>query len=295
MTERVFVFAYFTDNGQHGMRLATSRDGLHWKDIPGFEFVISPEKGLMRDPFLLLGPDDSFHLIWTTNWQSQDIGYASSADLVNWSDQRRLPVMADYPSTRNCWAPEMIFDEQANEYFIYWASTVPDFYPKNKGSSENDYDHRMWSITTKDFQTFSKPKVFFDPGFNVIDITLLKTPDQKIRLIGKDERLHPEKKNLFVCEAESFRGPFSTPSTPFTKSWVEGPATLQIGEWTYVYFDVYRKKRYEAKRTKDFKIWEDVSSQVTFPHGARHGSIITLPLTRFNTITPRPHENSPSN
>ncbi|MBC2605015.1 glycoside hydrolase family 43 protein [Pelagicoccus albus] len=287
MTNFVHLFAYFTHNGQHGMRLASSRDGLTWEDIPGTGYVIVPEEGLMRDPFLLRAIDKTYHLIWTTDWESKDIGYASSKDLVNWSPQRRIPVMAKHPSVRNCWAPEMVFDPKIKKYRIYWASTVPALYPEDSSSSESGYNHRMWSVTTTDFENISEPEVFFDPGFNVIDITLHQTPDGQIRLIGKDERLDPEKKDLFFCEAKSHGGPFSPPSDPFTDSWVEGPACLQIGEWTHVYYDVYREKRYEAKRTKNFKRWEDISDRLSFPKGARHGSMLTLSKTEFDHLFPK--------
>lgn len=284
MTEPVFLFAYFTGNGESGARIASSDDGLKWTDLPGAEFIIAPERGLMRDPFLSLGPDERFHLIWTTDWESQEIGYASSTDLVHWSEQRRLPVMKGVEGVRNCWAPEMVYDRERGGYLIFWASTVAGMFPKTAGSSEDDYNHRMWYATTPDFKTFSQPSVYFDPGFSVIDATLHTLPDGRTKLICKDERLHPEKKNLFVCDARSPIGPFSEPSEAFTKSWVEGPATLQLGEWTYVYFDVYREKRYEAMRTQDFKNWEDVSEKITFPQGARHGSIVTISREKLETI-----------
>lgn len=284
MTELVFLFAYFTGNGEKGARIASSEDGLKWADLPEAEFVIAPEYGLMRDPFLFLGPDECFHLTWTTDWESREIGYAISTDLVNWSEQRRLPVMRDVKGARNCWAPEIAYDRERGGFIIFWASTVAGMFPDTAGNSESDYNHRIWYVTTPDFKTFSKPSIYFDPGFNVIDATLHRLGDGSAKLICKDERLHPEKKNLFVCDARSPIGPFSEPSQAFTKYWVEGPATLQLGDWTYVYFDVYREKRYEAMRTKDFQSWEDVSEKIDFPAGARHGSIVTVSREKFETI-----------
>ncbi len=287
MPELIFLFAYFLGNGEDGLRIAQSTDGYHWEDIED-RFLLSPDEGLMRDPFLYLGPDDTFHLIWTTNWKSQDIGYASSRDLRNWSHPKKIPVMESVPGTRNCWAPEMIYDPQAENYLIYWSSTVEGFLPDSKGSSESGYNHRIWSVRTKDFQQFSAPKVFFDPGFNVIDATLLQTEDRGYRLIAKDERLTPPHKNLFTCQAKSLETPFSIPSSPFTKSWVEGPSVLSIGEWSYVYYDVYKEKRYEGKRTKDFKQWEEISDSLSFPKGARHGSIVTIPSNRLSITRKNP-------
>ncbi|MDQ8184026.1 glycoside hydrolase family 43 protein [Pelagicoccus sp. SDUM812002] len=283
MSKSVYLFAYFVGNGLEGLRLAKSSDGRSWTDIAD-HFFIAPRGGLMRDPFILQGPDKTFHLIWTTEWESRDIGYACSKDLVNWSEQKRLPVMEPIPGTRNCWAPEMIYDHENETFLIYWASTVPGQFPDDENTSESGYNHRIWSCTTSDFKSLSSPQVFFDLGFNVIDVTLTRDQFGEFRLIGKDERLNPEKKNLFVCEASTPYGPFSNPGEAFTDSWVEGPTTLKIDNWTYVYYDVYREKRYEAKRTQDFKSWEDISHEVSFPHGARHGSIISLSAEEFGAI-----------
>lgn len=280
MTKLIYLFAYFVDNGESGLRIAQSTDGYRWKDIED-RFLIAPQEGLMRDPFLYLGPDDVFHLIWTTDWESRDIGYASSKDLTNWSTPKRLPVMSTVPGTRNCWAPEMCFDPETESYLIFWSSSVEGVKLISKEQSENGYNHRIWAVRSKDFQTFTEPEIFYDPGFNVIDATLLQTADQGYRLIAKDERLTPPRKNLFSCQAKSLGSTFTEPSAPFSRSWVEGPSSLVIGEWTYVYYDAYKEKRYEGKRTRDFAEWEDISDSLSFPQGARHGSIITIPKDRL--------------
>ena len=64
----------------------------------------------------------------------------------------------------------------------------------------------------------------------------------------------------------------------FTRDWVEGPTAIQIGDEFLVYYDGYTAHRYEAKRSKDLKSWEDVSSKIEFPKGTRHGTAITVPM-----------------
>lgn len=265
------------------MKLASSVDGLHWASLSD-DYLIAPDRGLMRDPFLYVGPDNLFHLIWTTDWESQEIGYACSPDLLNWSTQRVLPVMKSIPGTRNCWAPELTYDSEKQQYLIFWSSTVPGMFEETAGSSETEYNHRIWASTTKDFQELSEPFVLFDPGFNVIDATLLQRKSGETYFIVKNETLKPVAKDLFYCRSESVSGPYGKPSKPFTKSWVEGPATLEIGEYVYVFFDQYTEKRYGAVRSKNFENWEDVSEQVSFPQGARHGSIVTVDSQRFAEI-----------
>lgn len=284
MTEVGFLFVYFTGKGTDGAFLASSENGLDWSRVSEKPIIV-PNRGLMRDPFLLRGPDGTFHLLWTTDWESSDIGYSSSEDLIEWTPQRRLPVMGAVPGVRNCWAPEVIYDDATSSFVIYWASTVPGLVAETAAKSEDGYNHRMWRTTTRDFQSFSPPEIFFDQGFNVIDVTLLRdSASGNIRLIGKDESLAPVAKNLFHCEANSPFGPFSPRSAPFTQSWVEGPATAQMDGWTYVYFDQYTSKRYGAVRTRDFTTWEDVSDQLSMPDGARHGSILPLPKAQIASL-----------
>ncbi|MDX1286241.1 MAG: glycosyl hydrolase, partial [Draconibacterium sp.] len=58
--------------------------------------------------------------------------------------------------------------------------------------------------------------------------------------------------------------------------WSEGPTPIKIGEYWYVYFDKYRKHKMGAVRSKDLKDWEDISDQVSFPEGTRHGTVLKV-------------------
>jgi hypothetical protein len=94
------LFAYFTGNGEDGLRLARSHDGLAWTPVAGGRSFLTPSVGsrLMRDPSIVQGPDGMFHLVWTTGWWDQGIGIAHSKDLVTWTPQEVLPVMAHEPT-----------------------------------------------------------------------------------------------------------------------------------------------------------------------------------------------------
>ncbi len=64
----------------------------------------------MRDPCIIRGADGLFHMVWTVSWNERTIGYASSKDLIHWSEQQAIPVMEHEPTTLNCWAPEIFYD-----------------------------------------------------------------------------------------------------------------------------------------------------------------------------------------
>ena len=153
----VYIFSYFKDNGQDGLHLAYSYDGYKFialkNDSSFLEPVLSKDK-LMRDPCIIRGADGKFHLVWTISWNEKGIGYASSVDLIHWTEQKYIPVMRDEDSARNCWAPEIIYDSKKKEYMIYWATTIAGKYPADT-AVERGYSHRIYYVTTKDFIKFS--------------------------------------------------------------------------------------------------------------------------------------------
>lgn len=274
-----YVFSYFVNNGEDGLHLAWSRDGYRWEALKGGKSFLTPTVGeskLMRDPCLIQGPDGKFHMVWTTSWTGKTIGYANSADLIHWSSQQAIPVMAQEPTARNCWAPEIVWDAGREQYLIFWATTIPGKFTETASTADNGYNHRMYATTTKDFATFTPTRLFYEPGFNVIDATLLAA-NGRWHLIVKDETATPPKKNLRVAVGDSPEGPFKDLSAPFTRDWVEGPTALKVGEDYLVYFDAYRDHRYEAMRSRDLKAWEDVTAKVSFPKGMRHGTALAVP------------------
>ena len=287
--EQVFLFSYFTDNGQDGLHLAYSKDGLKWETLNNGKSLVTPTVGqdkLMRDPFILQGKDGIFHMVWTSSWKERQIGYSSSKDLINWSEQKAIPVMAHEPTAKNCWAPEMVYDPQKKNYIIFWATTIPGRH-SNVASSESEkgLNHRMYSTTTSDFKTFSPTKLFFNPNFSVIDATILPKGNMFYMFL-KNENPNPPEKNIRMTQSKNALGPYPTEvSAPITGNyWAEGPTTLEVGEYVYVYFDKYRDHQYGAVRSKNMKDWDDVSDQVSFPKDARHGTAFKVSDELFRQL-----------
>lgn len=275
----VYLFSYFKGNGEDGLHLAYSEDGNKWQSLKNDKSFLTPEVGkdkLMRDPCVIKGGDGLYHMVWTVSWTDKGIGYASSKDLIHWSKQEFLPVMAHESETRNTWAPEITYDEVNKEYMIYWASTIPGKFPETQTAEDSGYNHRIYYVTTKDFKTYSPTKLLYDPGFNVIDSSILKDEKGYVMFL-KDETKAPVQKNLKVAYSDKLTGPYTKASAPITGNyWAEGPTAIKIdGKWT-VYFDKYRDHKYGAIKQTD-KGWEDVSDKMTFPSGIRHGSVFEVP------------------
>ena len=122
--------------------------------------------------------------------------------------------------------------------------------------------------------------MFFNPDFSVIDAAIVKDPKRKdLIMVVKNENSNPPEKNLRVTRTKKIEKGFPTKvSAPITgKYWAEGPAPLFVGDTLYVYFDKYRDHRYGAVRSLDYgETWEDVSDQVFFPRGIRHGTAFAV-------------------
>jgi len=274
-----YLFSYFTGNGEDGLHLAYSMDGFSWTALNGGHSVLKPTAGndrLMRDPCIIRGRDGEFHMVWTVSWNAQGIGYASSGDLVNWSGQRYLPVMEHEPGARNCWAPELFYDEREDRYMVFWSTTIPGRFPETDSAGDNGYNHRMYYSLTRDFQDFTEAEVFYDHGFNVIDGTLATRGDEYV-LFLKDETRWPEpEKNIRIATSNRLTGDYSPPTGPITRNWVEGPTVLKKDGGWLLYFDRYREHEMGARYSEDLETWTDVSESIRFPEGTRHGTVLKI-------------------
>ena len=213
LPETCYLFAHFYLNGDTGLHLAWSKDGLKWELLNKGESFLVPQVGeskLMRDPSLTLGPDGMFHMVWTTSWAGQRIGHASSRDLITWSEQQTIPVMAHEPGVYNCWAPEVIWVPEDGHYLIIWSSTVEGRFPEtaltNRRPSRN---HRIYRTTTKDFKTFTPTELHYDGGFNVIDAVLTPFGDEWLMFVKHEEVSPHTQKNIRSIRCPTPYGPFS--------------------------------------------------------------------------------------
>lgn len=286
--DSVLVFAYFKGNGEDGLHLAYSKDGHTYTALHHDSAVLAPQAGkdkLMRDPCIVRGGDGKFHMVWTVSWSEKGIGYASSPDLLHWSAQQYLPVMESAAGARNSWAPEITYDPPGKQYMIYWATTIPDRFTETADTLESGYNHRIYYTTTRDFKTFSKTQLLYDPGFNVIDASIVKVKDHYIMFL-KDETRTPPQKNIRIAESKRLTGPYSKAGPAITGAyWAEGPTAVQTnGKWI-VYFDKYMDHRMGAVASPDLQNWTDISDEVHFPQGTRHGTVLKISHQEFQQLS----------
>ena len=299
-----YIFSFFVGESD-GLHLAWSRDGYSWTPIACNAPLLKPEIGkdrLMRDPSICQGPDGTFHLVWTSSWTDRIIGYASSPDLIHWSAQKAIPVMEHEPSARNCWAPEVFYDEASELFYIFWATTIPGRHSnQEKAGSEDGYNHRIYYTTTKDFEDFSPTEIYFDPGFNVIDAAVAENPGNgEYVMVLKNENLLPPEKNLRVTFSRSLSEGFpAAVSAPIHGDfWAEGPSPIFLEDGSLiVYFDKYRNHEYGAARSTDGgRSWTEVPAEkLHLPEGMRHGTafevgdeVLGRLLEHYSLAAPKP-------
>lgn len=282
-----YLFAYFKGNGEDGLHYAYSEDGFKWTALKNDHSFLAPtvsKDKLMRDPCIIKGRNGVFHMVWTVSWNDRGIGYASSKDLVHWTPQEFIPVMANEVNARNCWAPEITYDAQSGTYMIYWASTIRGKFPETASTADDGYNHRIYYTTTKDFKSYSASKLLYDPGFNSIDATIVKDAGHYVMFL-KDETREPAQKNLKIAYSDKLTGPYTKASAAITgKYWAEGPTSLKIGNTWLLYFDKYTEHQYGAITSADLKNWQDVSAQISLPDGIRHGTILQISADQLKKL-----------
>ncbi|MFE2281281.1 family 43 glycosylhydrolase [Streptomyces sp. NPDC059454] len=307
-----YLFAYFTGEGTadgEQIRYALSRgnDALHWRELNAGKPVLTStigEKGL-RDPFVIRSPEgDRFYMIATDlrmyrsssgSWDevqrhgSKSIMVWESTDLVHWTDRRLVKVSPD--NAGNTWAPEAYWDDELDAYVVFWASKLyADDDPDHTGSTYN----RMLYATTKDFRTFSEPKVWNDPGYSVIDSTVVEHEDTYYRYT-KDER-DPSSGSpcsKFVTGEKS--ASLTDTSYDFVSDCIgsgamsrgEGPTVFKSNteEKWYLFIDEYGGRGYLPFETTDLDSGEwTPSTDHQLPASPRHGTVIPVTQAEYDRL-----------
>lgn len=266
--QKAWVFAYFKEPGDQGIYLALSRDGYHWTPLNDGQPWVKPEYPgeIMRDVFLTRGSENNFRMVWTWGWHGNSLGYADSVNLLHWSKQKQIAIMQSYPETRNVWAPEIYWDEKQGEWLILWSSSM-------NGDEEGN---RIYFSMTRDFISFTKPAIFFDPGYVVIDATMFHW-QKNYYLVFKDQTPDPLRYQVRYALGSAILGPWSDIHPPITESWSEGPSVVHVGNEFVVYYDHYRAPaRYEAVQSTDWRHWESINDRISLPEHCKHGSFLEI-------------------
>lgn len=295
--KEAYLFVHFIDKRENTamseqVYFSVSKDGVNWLTLNAKEPILTSEVGELgvRDPFIIRSKDnDKFYIVGTDlNVHLRSDGWATatvngsrsilvweSDDLVNWSSVRMCAVA---PDDAGCtWAPEVIYDKEADDYMVFWASRT-----LRNGESRC----RMYYSKTKDFRTFSKAELYIDRPNDVIDTTIVYDEENKKYFrFSKDETF----KVITVEEGDSLLGEFRRIKTTIDDvKGVEGPECfkLQDGRWCLIVDRYGSNMGYCAYYCDDLATGNFVPSHCEFNADVmfRHGGVISITGEEYDRL-----------
>ena len=293
-----FLFVTFMGEGSpmtEQIYFGLSRDGLHWEALNNSKPVLISalgEKGV-RDPYLLRSHDGKkFYLIATdlsialnhdwnrsTHAGSKSIVIWDSEDLVHWSEPRLVQVAADDAGCT--WAPEAMYDEDTQDYLVFWAST---------NASDKFAKQRIWAARTTDFVTFGKPFIYIEKPQHVIDTDIVRDGGKYYRF-SKDETF----KAITMEVSDKLIGPWQdVPGFSLSKmTGYEGPECFLLQPaadgnpptWGLL-LDCYSKGTgYHLYTTHDLSGGQFTpTSDYSFPFRFRHGFPLAITTEEYDRL-----------
>ncbi|WP_199442176.1 glycoside hydrolase family 43 protein [Umezawaea beigongshangensis] len=304
-----YLFAYFTGEGTadgEQVHFAVSRgnDPLRYDVLNGGRPALVSTVGTkgVRDPFVMRKQDGTFVLVATDlrmyrgpSWDqvqrtgSRSIVVWESADLVTWSAPRAV-VVAD-STAGNVWAPEAYYDPALGKYVVFWASKL--YAASDPDHTASTYN-RMLYATTTDFRTFSAPKVWVDPGYSVIDSTVIGH-DGTYHRFTKDERSSstgsPCGKFVLQERATSLTSTSYSPVAECIGKGVigqgEGPLIFKSNtenRW-YLFVDEFTGRGYVPFESTDLASgrWTEVTG-AQLPASPRHGAVVPITKAELDRV-----------
>ncbi|MEQ9408988.1 MAG: family 43 glycosylhydrolase [Fuerstiella sp.] len=301
-SEHVFLLPYFLGNGETGIYFAYSHDGYKFLWLKDGEVVMPApswgDESLTRDPSIIFR-DGTFHMVWTTSWNSRSIGYASSKDLKTWTPASKIDLWGERTDVKNTWAPELHYDPEKQEYLVLFSTTtLQELNDKDGSVDPHGHDHRTYAVRTRDFQTWTEPLLFFspqNPEYGVIDPFIAfddrhtaSTVDDRWVMVIKNEMAEEQGgKNLRLTFSSHMQGPYDTTlsapiagaGTQIVNQMAEGPSLFRrAGRW-FLYWDAPGSDySYCLATSPDLKTWTNQSDHLSLPaKQMRHGTVLMVP------------------
>ena len=303
-----YLFVHFIGEQKDGEQIyfSLSRDGMHWEDLNQGKPVLRSSIGEAgaRDPFLIRSPWKSgpkYFLIATDlrieagkGWQvaqysgSRDILVWESDDLVHWNGPAAHTIGVEGAGC--VWAPEAIYDEEADAILLFWASMV-----KLPGDAEPK--QRIYWTHTRDFQIFTEPQIYLEKKNHVIDSTIIHVPAEKEGEKGRYYRYSKDEttKKIRVDVSDTLLPPDSfkeVPSKTLDELYgVEGPEIFKFNdrnEYCLIVDRFAEGKGYLPMVTADLASGEfRILSDNEFDMGEtkkRHGGVISITEEEYRKL-----------
>jgi hypothetical protein len=290
-----YLFAYFTGNhiSKEAICYAVSIDGYsYWalnNNKPVIDSKVISSTGGVRDPHILRCEDGkTFYMVVTdmvsdNGWDSnRAMVLLKSTDLLNWSHsviniQKRY---AGQEKLKRVWAPQTIFDPEAEKYMVYWSMKYG-----------NGADVIYYAYANEEFtDLIGEPKPLFLPenGKSCIDGDIVYK-DGVFHLFYKTEGHGNGIKMAKTRSLTSGKWEEEPDYKQQTTEAVEGAGIFKlIHQDKYILmYDVYMKGKYQFTETTDLKNFKVIDSEVKMNFHPRHGTIIPITQNELKRIIDR--------
>jgi hypothetical protein len=293
----------FTPDGEQ-VYFGLSKDGFNWEQVNNGEPVLTSHLGEegVRDHTIIRKRDGGFVILATDlaiaknfekkyhkDWNcvnrqgSKCFSKWESDDLIHWSEQELVKIVDD---DYGCaWAPDIIYDEENQDYMVHWSSR----YPK-----DSDNFMAIFYAKTKDFKTYTAPQMLCkkcDTG--IIDSNIVYENGYYYRFTKSDfnpAHIILERGTTLTGEYERMPA-FDIEMNKLEDGQYEAPTCYKLpdGSWCLM-LDFYgcekEKQGYVPFVAKDISTGSFIRSdkEFSFPYGFKHGTVMSITDEEYDRI-----------
>ena len=297
-----------------------------------------------------ISEEDSWNYETNSYWDVNTtcLIFADSDDMITWKNERQIQLVSDeakkafYEKNSNyqfCWAPEVVqnngkvihtVDGTGYKYGVIWSGQGETDGTKSKSwnnktkSYDYTYGHgtkyrRTFVNWTNDFETFTEPEVYFNPGNSNIDADVCDDGNGNFYIFYKDEFNVVDNSNpnitvrsggyYTLCENKSTSLSPNSFNFNYVFNWninyktitkqANIPVYYNQGEGMFCFrpyknqnlwycvldaHDAGKEKVFALYQTTDFNTWTQ-KDNTSWPEGSiRHGSSVTASVEQISSL-----------
>ncbi|MEU1338194.1 glycoside hydrolase family 43 protein [Streptomyces sp. NPDC005827] len=270
-----YTIVPFLDSDDGTANVYQSDDATDFRLLQSSAYT--PPSNRIRDASVFKHTDGYYYITYTTHtWEDESttIGFARSADRVNWT------FLYDYtvPITNlsRAWAPEWFVDSDGSVNIIVSCSTTDD---------EWIFTPYLLTATGSALTAWTSPVALSGIGSNHIDTYIVKV-GSTYHAFTKNETA----KYIEYGTASALKGPYTISETGDWAGWGsyrEGPSVIQLdnGGWR-IFFDGYGDGTYYYSDSYDtFATWSTPTALPTLSGTARHFTVIKETVSGGPAVT----------
>lgn len=293
-----------------GKRFSVLLDGAEVFDTK----ALAPVEGGTRDAYMNRGEREGEYFMTVTDmsninsgkWENHAIALLRSPDMVHWESTSfdfklgkkifsdpdatvtdGYATDEDYASITHVWAPQFIWDPTAmngaGAYLVYYSLLSP--------RAGLNHDRIFYSWADRDFRTLTQPRVFYDPGYAVIDADIvLNEHDNLYHMMIKKEGAGASETGIFEYTSPTLTGGDWKPVMHMTAEGtaaVEGPTHIRrIDEDVYNLYYMRYDSQYKYKVVDMDHLCSSysLSTALAGDGNFQHGSVMTVDETEYRML-----------